>query len=157
MAKQMTADVGKDVIYFHCEDNEQQHRPIIPIVCHVSEVAECAPKKRKSEHAQTNPLEDVAHGARAVLVIGSDTTEQNPIFGVMLRRAALRPGPEQRRPGAGNQRVPRHAHQTHRHANGHAQQHEDEENDEPPDSDDVAVHDGPSGARLFIRPPWPRA
>ncbi|HEY5903802.1 MAG TPA: molybdopterin-dependent oxidoreductase, partial [Anaerolineales bacterium] len=40
----------------------------------------------------SNPLEDVADHAQAVLVIGSNTTEQHPIFGVKLRRAVLRRG-----------------------------------------------------------------
>lgn len=43
-------------------------------------------------NAQTNPLEDVAAHAKAILVIGSDTTEQHPIFGVMLRKAVLKRG-----------------------------------------------------------------
>ncbi len=43
-------------------------------------------------YAQTNSLEDVAHGAKSVLVIGSNTSEQHPIFGVQLRQAALRRG-----------------------------------------------------------------
>lgn len=43
-------------------------------------------------NAPSNSLEDVAANAAAVLVIGSDTTEQHPIFGVMLRKAALKRG-----------------------------------------------------------------
>jgi predicted molibdopterin-dependent oxidoreductase YjgC len=42
--------------------------------------------------AQTNSLEDVAAEARSVFVIGSNTTEQHPVFGVKLRQAALRRG-----------------------------------------------------------------
>jgi predicted molibdopterin-dependent oxidoreductase YjgC len=43
-------------------------------------------------HAQSNTLEDVATGAESILVIGSNTTEQHPIFGVKLRQAVLRRG-----------------------------------------------------------------
>lgn len=42
--------------------------------------------------AQTNSLEDVAEHARSILVIGSNTTEQHPIFGVKLRQAVLQRG-----------------------------------------------------------------
>jgi predicted molibdopterin-dependent oxidoreductase YjgC len=42
--------------------------------------------------AQSNSLEDVAIEAKSILVIGSNTTEQHPIFGVKLRQAALRRG-----------------------------------------------------------------
>jgi len=43
-------------------------------------------------YAPSNSLEDVANGAKSILVIGSNTTEQHPIFGVKLRQAALRRG-----------------------------------------------------------------
>ncbi|MFN0299985.1 MAG: formate dehydrogenase subunit alpha [Burkholderiales bacterium] len=40
--------------------------------------------------AMSNTMQDVAEDARAILVIGSNTTEQHPVFGTMLRRAARR-------------------------------------------------------------------
>ena len=43
-------------------------------------------------NAQSNSLEDVASEAKSILVIGSNTTEQHPIFGVKLRQAVLRRG-----------------------------------------------------------------
>ncbi len=43
-------------------------------------------------NSQTNALEDVAANAMSMLVIGSNTTEQHPIFGVKLRKAVLRRG-----------------------------------------------------------------
>ena len=43
-------------------------------------------------YAQSNSLEDVANQAKVMLVIGSNTTEQHPIFGVKLRQAVLRLG-----------------------------------------------------------------
>lgn len=43
-------------------------------------------------YAQSNSLEDIATGAKSVLVIGSNTTEQHPIFGVKLRQAVLKRG-----------------------------------------------------------------
>ena len=42
--------------------------------------------------AMTNSMEDVANQAAAMLVIGSNTTEQHPVFGAMIRRAVLRRG-----------------------------------------------------------------
>ncbi len=35
----------------------------------------------------SNSMDDIAEYARAILVIGSNTTEQHPVFGTMLRRA----------------------------------------------------------------------
>lgn len=40
----------------------------------------------------TNPFRDIADHAKAVFIIGSNTTEQHPVFGSMLRQAALRCG-----------------------------------------------------------------
>lgn len=40
--------------------------------------------------AMTNPMADIAHNARAVFLIGSNVTEQHPVFGSMLRQAARR-------------------------------------------------------------------
>jgi formate dehydrogenase alpha subunit len=37
--------------------------------------------------AMSNSMDDIAEFARAILVIGSNTTEQHPVFGTMLRRA----------------------------------------------------------------------
>jgi formate dehydrogenase alpha subunit len=37
--------------------------------------------------AMSNSMDDIAGFARAILVIGSNTTEQHPVFGTMLRRA----------------------------------------------------------------------
>ena len=59
MTKQMTADVGKDVIQFHGEDDQQQNRPVIPSICHVSKIAERASEKSEPEHTQADAL-DVA-------------------------------------------------------------------------------------------------
>src|SRR5215470_7539428 len=56
MTEQMTADVGKDVIEFYGEDNQQKDRPIIPIVCHVAKVAQRGSEKSKSEDTQTDTL-----------------------------------------------------------------------------------------------------
>ena len=42
--------------------------------------------------AMTNSMDDVANQAAAMLVIGSNTTEQHPVFGAMIRRAVLRRG-----------------------------------------------------------------
>src|SRR4029077_13901706 len=54
MTEQMTTDVGKDVIQFHGEDDQQQDRPIVPIICHVAKVTERAPAKSESEHPEPN-------------------------------------------------------------------------------------------------------
>jgi formate dehydrogenase major subunit/formate dehydrogenase alpha subunit len=43
-------------------------------------------------HAPTNTLADVAGTAQAVLLIGTNTSEQHPLFGVRLRLAALQRG-----------------------------------------------------------------
>jgi predicted molibdopterin-dependent oxidoreductase YjgC len=43
-------------------------------------------------HAQSNSLDDVATAAKSMLIIGSNTTEQHPIFGVKIRQAVLRRG-----------------------------------------------------------------
>src|SRR5262249_2927866 len=57
MTEQMTADVGKDVIEFYGEDDQQEDGPIIPIVCHVAEVTECAAEKSKAQDTQTDALD----------------------------------------------------------------------------------------------------
>ena len=38
----------------------------------------------------SNSMDDVANQAQAMLVIGSNTTEQHPVFGTMIRQAVLR-------------------------------------------------------------------
>jgi formate dehydrogenase major subunit/formate dehydrogenase alpha subunit len=40
----------------------------------------------------SNSMDDVARHAEALLVIGSNTTEQHPVFGAMLRQAVLKRG-----------------------------------------------------------------
>jgi predicted molibdopterin-dependent oxidoreductase YjgC len=42
--------------------------------------------------AMSNTMEDVAQNAQAILVIGSNITEQHPVFGTKLRQAVLRRG-----------------------------------------------------------------
>jgi formate dehydrogenase alpha subunit len=42
--------------------------------------------------AMTNPMNDIADNARAMLVIGSNTTEQHPVFGTKLRQAVRKRG-----------------------------------------------------------------
>ena len=44
----MATDVGKDVIEFHGEDDQQKDRAVVPIVCHVAKVAERASEKRET-------------------------------------------------------------------------------------------------------------
>jgi len=40
--------------------------------------------------AMTNSMDDVAQNAQSMLVIGSNTTEQHPVFGSMIRQAVLK-------------------------------------------------------------------
>jgi predicted molibdopterin-dependent oxidoreductase YjgC len=40
----------------------------------------------------TNTMSDIAENARAILIIGSNTTEQHPVFGYKLRQAVLQRG-----------------------------------------------------------------
>jgi predicted molibdopterin-dependent oxidoreductase YjgC len=40
--------------------------------------------------AMTNSMDDIANQAAALFIIGSNTTEQHPVFGTMLRRAILK-------------------------------------------------------------------
>lgn len=54
-------------------------------LCHASTVAGLAASFGSG--AMSNSMEDVAHLAQAFFVIGSNTTEQHPVFGTMLRRA----------------------------------------------------------------------
>src|SRR5437764_14683122 len=52
----MSTHVGKDVIKFHGEDDQQKNRAVIPIVCHVAKVAERASEKSEPEHAEADAL-----------------------------------------------------------------------------------------------------
>jgi len=42
--------------------------------------------------AMTNSMDDIAEKSAAMLIIGSNTTEQHPVFGTMIRRAVCRRG-----------------------------------------------------------------
>jgi formate dehydrogenase major subunit/formate dehydrogenase alpha subunit len=42
--------------------------------------------------AMSNTMHDVANEARAMFIIGSNTTEQHPVFGTMIRQAVIRRG-----------------------------------------------------------------
>jgi len=53
----MAADIGKDVVELYGEDDQQKDWPIIPIVCHIAEIAERAPEKSESENTQTDALD----------------------------------------------------------------------------------------------------
>jgi formate dehydrogenase alpha subunit len=59
-------------------------------LCHASTVAGLA--MSLGSGAMSNTMADVADQARAILVIGSNTTEQHPVFGARLRQAVLRRG-----------------------------------------------------------------
>jgi formate dehydrogenase alpha subunit len=59
-------------------------------LCHASTVAGLA--MCFGSGAMSNTMRDVAENARAILVIGSNTTEQHPVFGAMLRQAVRQRG-----------------------------------------------------------------
>lgn len=59
-------------------------------LCHASTVAGLA--MSLGSGAMSNSLDDVANNAAAVFIIGSNTTEQHPVFGAMLRQAVQRRG-----------------------------------------------------------------
>src|SRR5438094_10551082 len=80
MTEQMTADVGKDVIEFYGEDDQQKHGPIIPIVRHVTKVAERAAKESESQDPQTNAL-DVAFW-----LIGNQSADGNQCYSQRKQR-----------------------------------------------------------------------
>src|SRR5690606_21991794 len=40
----------------------------------------------------SNSMDDVVENASAIFIIGSNTTEQHPVFGAMIRQAVLRRG-----------------------------------------------------------------
>lgn len=59
-------------------------------LCHASTVAGLS--MAYGSGAMSNTLKDVAEDAAAVFVIGSNPTEQHPVFGTMLRQAVRRRG-----------------------------------------------------------------
>jgi formate dehydrogenase alpha subunit len=59
-------------------------------LCHSSTVVGLA--MAFGSGAMSNSMDDIAEQAAAILVIGSNTTEQHPVFGAMLRQAVLRRG-----------------------------------------------------------------
>lgn len=59
-------------------------------LCHSSTVAGLA--MAMGSGAMSNSMDDITQNAAAILIIGSNTTEQHPVFGAMLRQAALRRG-----------------------------------------------------------------
>ena len=59
-------------------------------LCHSSTVAGLA--AAFGSGAMSNTMADIARKARALLVIGSNTTEQHPVFGSMLRQAVHQRG-----------------------------------------------------------------
>jgi formate dehydrogenase alpha subunit len=59
-------------------------------LCHASTVAGLA--LAYGSGAMSNSMDDVAAEARALFLIGSNVTEQHPVFGTMLRQAVLRRG-----------------------------------------------------------------
>ena len=59
-------------------------------LCHSSTVAGLAASFGSG--AMTNSMDDISENARLIFVTGSNTTEQHPVFGTMLRNAVLRRG-----------------------------------------------------------------
>jgi formate dehydrogenase alpha subunit len=59
-------------------------------LCHASTVAGL--QMAFGSGAMSNSLDDVAAEAQAIFLIGSNVTEQHPVFGTMLRQAVLRRG-----------------------------------------------------------------
>jgi formate dehydrogenase alpha subunit len=59
-------------------------------LCHASTVAGLA--MALGSGAMSNSMDDVAAEAKAIFVIGSNISEQHPVFGTMLRRAVLKRG-----------------------------------------------------------------
>ena len=56
-------------------------------LCHSSTVAGLS--MSFGSGAMTNSMADIAHHAQAMLIIGSNTTEQHPVFGTMIRQAVI--------------------------------------------------------------------
>ena len=59
-------------------------------LCHSSTVAGLA--MAFGSGAMSNSMHDIADNSQAVFIIGSNTTEQHPVFGTMLRQAVLQRG-----------------------------------------------------------------
>jgi formate dehydrogenase alpha subunit len=59
-------------------------------LCHASTVAGLA--MCYGSGAMSNTMKDVVENAKAIFIIGSNTTEQHPVFGAMIRQAVLRRG-----------------------------------------------------------------
>ncbi|MBI4531295.1 MAG: molybdopterin-dependent oxidoreductase [Candidatus Latescibacteria bacterium] len=59
-------------------------------LCHSSTVAGLA--MCFGSGAMSNTMDDIATHARAIFIIGSNTTEQHPVFGTKIRQAVLRRG-----------------------------------------------------------------
>ncbi|HBY94812.1 MAG TPA: formate dehydrogenase subunit alpha [Chloroflexi bacterium] len=59
-------------------------------LCHASTVAGLA--MCFGSGAMSNTMDDIARHAEAILIIGSNTTEQHPVFGTKIRQAVLRHG-----------------------------------------------------------------
>jgi formate dehydrogenase major subunit/formate dehydrogenase alpha subunit len=59
-------------------------------LCHASTVAGLA--MAFGSGAMSNSMDDVAGQARAIFIIGSNITEQHPVFGTRIRQAVLRRG-----------------------------------------------------------------
>ncbi len=59
-------------------------------LCHSSTVAGLA--MCFGSGAMSNSMDDIANRAEAIFIIGSNTTEQHPVFGALLRQAVLRRG-----------------------------------------------------------------
>lgn len=59
-------------------------------LCHSSTVAGLAASFGSG--AMTNTMADIAENSKSVLIIGSNTTEQHPVFGSMLRQAVIQHG-----------------------------------------------------------------
>jgi formate dehydrogenase major subunit/formate dehydrogenase alpha subunit len=59
-------------------------------LCHSSTVAGLA--MCFGSGAMSNTMDDVANNAKAIFIIGSNTTEQHPVFGAKLRQAVLQRG-----------------------------------------------------------------
>jgi formate dehydrogenase alpha subunit len=59
-------------------------------LCHASTVAGLA--MALGSGAMSNSMDDIAAEAKAMFIIGSNVTEQHPVFGTMIRQAVLRRG-----------------------------------------------------------------
>jgi formate dehydrogenase major subunit/formate dehydrogenase alpha subunit len=59
-------------------------------LCHASTVEGLA--MALGSGAMSNSMDDIVEHSRAIFIIGSNTTEQHPVFGAMIRQAVLRRG-----------------------------------------------------------------